>query len=86
MTASAALPAILDQGRSPADWCVEFEARGIHLSERSLRQKARELGACHVIGKAMIITPAQIDAILEDCRCPSNHRRYYTSHTHRRGV
>jgi hypothetical protein len=41
------------------------------LSERTLRAKARELGACHVLGKAMIITPEQIDAILENCLCPS---------------
>jgi hypothetical protein len=44
-----------------------------HRSERTLRAKARELGACHVLGKAMIITPEQIDAILESCLCPSNH-------------
>lgn len=67
--------AILETGKSPAEWCGALKARGFDVSERTLRSKARELGACHVIGKAMIITPEQIDAILEDCLCPSKHSR-----------
>jgi hypothetical protein len=63
---------ILDSGRSPADWLDVFAAKGLPISERTLRAKARKLGACHVIGKAMIITPGQIDRILEDSLCPSN--------------
>lgn len=64
--------AILDLGKSPAEWCELFAAKGMHVSERSLRQKARELGACYVLGKTMIITPLQIDQILEGGLCRSN--------------
>jgi hypothetical protein len=65
-----AMSLILEHGRSPADWCAEFAAKGLPMSERTLRAKARELGACHVLGKAMIITPDQIDRILEDTCSP----------------
>jgi hypothetical protein len=72
MSAEPLGSAILDTGKSPAEWQRIFAERGIVVSERSLRQKARELGACHVLGKAMIITPAQIDRILEEGTCRSS--------------
>src|SRR5690348_12660579 len=56
---------ILEMGKSPAEWCEVFASKGLPISERNLRSRARELGACHVLGKAMIITPDQIDRILE---------------------
>src|ERR1051325_4550159 len=68
-----AFSVILEHGKSPAAWCEIFAGKGLAMSERTLRAKARDLGACHVVGKAMIITPDQIDRILEDCLCPSNH-------------
>ena len=64
---------ILDEGRTPEEWCEIFRARRMTLSARSLRDHARRLGACHVLGKgAMLITPAQLDRILEDRQCHSN--------------
>ena len=42
-----------------------LQSRGIVVSERTLREKARKLGACRVIGKAMFLMPADIDAIIE---------------------
>jgi hypothetical protein len=65
-----AMSFILEHGKSPADWCAIFAEKGLDISERNLRQKARELGACHVLGKAMIITPDQIDRILEEACSP----------------
>ena len=64
---------ILDKGRTPEQWCDALAKRHIEISERHLRQKARQLGACYQIGRAMIITPDQMDIIIEDGRCRSNH-------------
>jgi hypothetical protein len=65
---------ILDQGRAPADWVQILAAKGIPVSERTLRERANRLGACIKLGRAMIITPEQMEAILKDGQqCPSNH-------------
>ena len=76
MTQANPLPtgaSILDQGRTPEEWAAVFQARGMTVSPRTLRQEARRLGACHVLGHgAMLITPQQIDQILEARTCRSN--------------
>jgi hypothetical protein len=42
-------------------------------SARKVRETARGLGACRIMGNRMILTPADVDAILEASRpCPSN--------------
>lgn len=42
-------------------------------SERRLREIARGLGACRIIGNRMLLTKTDVDAILEASRpCPSN--------------
>jgi hypothetical protein len=65
--------AILDDGRSPHEWVEILSARGITISERALRERANKLHACHRLGRAMIITPAQMDLILEGGeKCRSN--------------
>jgi hypothetical protein len=64
---------ILDTGHAPGDWVRTLAARGIEISERTLRERANRLGACHRLGRAMIITPAQMDTILEGGEtCPSS--------------
>lgn len=63
---------LLDTGKTPAQWCEVFAERGFNISERLLRTKARKLGACHILGGAMLITPVQIDIILEESQCRSN--------------
>jgi hypothetical protein len=40
----------------------------IGVSERELRRLARELGACRIIGKAMILLPEDVETILEASR------------------
>ncbi len=61
-----ALPTILSEGRTPSEWVEVFAERGLDVSERTLREKANRLGACHKLGRAMIITPDQLDTILRD--------------------
>ena len=41
-----------------------LQSKGIAVSERTLREKARRLGACRIIGKAMFLMPEDIDAII----------------------
>lgn len=65
---------ILDTGKSPEEWADILAARGITISPRTLREKANALGACHKLGRAMIITPDQMDLILQGgtpCRSKS---------------
>lgn len=69
------LSPLLDRGRTPADWVNALAHKGIDISERTLREKANRLGACHKLGRAMIITPEQIDLILsgDGEPCHSKH-------------
>lgn len=50
----------LPEGRSPEEVAHHFG-----VSPRRLRQMARELGACRVVGNKMFLLPADIEAILE---------------------
>lgn len=49
--------------RRPSEVAVE-----LHCSERHLRKLARDLGACHIVGKVMLLSDANVDAILEASR------------------
>lgn len=67
----------LDEARPPAEWCELLAARNIVISERTLRERANRLGQRIKIGRAMLITPAQMEAILqagqgEEKPCRSN--------------
>jgi len=66
-------PAILEHGRTPEEWVEAFAERGIHLSARTIRADARRLGACKILGKAMILLPEHIDRLFQEPQaCPSN--------------
>jgi hypothetical protein len=60
---------VLVAGQTPAQVCADFAAKGVHISERALRAKARELGACRIFGKAMILLPEHVDLIFEAPEC-----------------
>lgn len=70
---------LVSEGRSPAEWVASFAARGIAISERTLRERARELGACRILGHAMLILPEHIDMIFEAPQCHSNSTSAATS-------
>ena len=40
-------------------------------SERAVRKLARDIGACHVLGKTMDLTDDDVKALLEATKCPS---------------
>jgi hypothetical protein len=63
------------KGVRMADRCVlpvhvkpEELAQHIGASERALRKLARELGACRIIGGAMILLPEDVQVIMEASR------------------
>jgi hypothetical protein len=49
----------------------EFADAGIRLSARTLREQARKLGACYIVGKTMIMSPHHIDQVFEASQCHS---------------
>ena len=47
-------------------------AEHLGVSERTLRETARALGACRIIGKEMILLAEDVDALMEGIKqCPS---------------
>lgn len=64
---------ILTEGKTPEEWAAVLAERSIPVSVRTLREAANRIGACHKLGRAMIITPDQMDMILQEGQqCRSN--------------
>lgn len=57
----------LPEGITPAEFSQRYG-----WSERRVRDKARELGACRILGNRMVLLPDDVNAILEATKCPSN--------------
>jgi len=67
------LTPILDRAKTPEAWIELLAEKGIILSPRTLRDLAHRWGACHKVGRVMLITPEQLDHIIESQKkCPSN--------------
>lgn len=54
----------LSDAITPASVVERLQERGIHLSERTLRDFARKVGACRIIGKAMFFMPEDIEVLI----------------------
>ena len=52
----------------PAHITPEELAQHLGVSERTLREQARAIGACRIIGKKMILLESDVDAIMEATR------------------
>lgn len=64
---------LLAQGQTPEAWSEQLSAHGVHVSPRLIRTKARETGQFHKIGRLMLLTPAQLEALIELSSCsPDN--------------
>ena len=66
------LPRIIVEGKTPEQWVEVLRERGVEISLRALKDRAREKGACRKLGNAMILMPEHIDAIFEEPVCRSN--------------
>lgn len=56
----------------PTAYRPEDVAEQLGWSPRRVRAKARELGACRILGNKMILLPEDVQTILEDTKCPSS--------------
>ena len=75
-----ALARTLADGQTPEQVVAAFKAKGIEVSERKLRERARKLGACRILGKTMILLPEHVDLIIaEHDKWPSKNTSEATS-------
>ncbi len=58
----------LTEAVTPAAVVAKLREAGIHISERALRERARALGACRIVGRAMFLMPSDVEALLEAAR------------------
>lgn len=58
----------IESAITPTQLVERFAKAGIHISERTLRDKARQIGAYRLIGKAMFLMPEDVEALLEASR------------------
>lgn len=56
---------LLAQGQTPEAWSQQLQAHGVHVSPRLIRTKARKSGQFHQLGRLMLLTPAQMEQLLE---------------------
>ncbi|NJM81217.1 MAG: hypothetical protein HC844_00885 [Tabrizicola sp.] len=54
----------LNEGRTPEQWVKLLSSKGMRLSSRALRTKAREMGCFYSIGRAMVLSPAHLETLL----------------------
>lgn len=55
----------------PIVYTPDAVAAHLGVSERTLRDMARQLGACRMFGNKMILTEGDVQLIMEAARCPS---------------
>jgi hypothetical protein len=69
----------------PAAVTPEALAERLGWSARRVRDKAREIGACRILGNRMILLPQDVDAILEASRPCFEQRNGPQDHGGNRG-
>lgn len=55
----------LEDAIAPASVVAKLKERGIEISERALKERAREIGAYRQIGRAIFFTPEDLEKIME---------------------
>lgn len=53
----------LQQGRTPRQWAEFLDGRGIPISERTIRDRARREGIGHKIGRVRVLTADDMRAM-----------------------
>lgn len=56
---------LLAEGQTPEAWSAKLRTHGVHVSPRLIRTKARETGQFHKLGHLMLLTPAQMERLIE---------------------
>lgn len=62
------------QAMTPAMVVETLLSRGVQISERTLRERARRIGAFREIGRTMFFMPEDIDALLEAAKPARTNR------------
>lgn len=62
---------LLSKGRTPEAWSETLLGHGVHVSPRLIRSKARLSGQFYQLGRLMLLTPAQMERLLE----PEEHEQ-----------
>lgn len=55
---------IVDGAKTPEEWCALLRQQGAQVSARTLRTKARETGQYLSLGRAMLLNPNHMAALL----------------------
>lgn len=55
----------IETGRTPEQWSTVLQERGIRLSPRTLREKARKYGTYYAMGRTMLLLGEHIEAMLK---------------------
>lgn len=55
----------VDTGQTPEQWSAALQAKGIRLSPRTLRQKARKYGTYYAMGRTMLLLGEHVEAMLK---------------------
>ncbi len=56
---------LVETGQTPEQWSAALLARGIRLSPRTLREKARKYGTYYAMGRTMLLLGEHIEAMLK---------------------
>lgn len=56
---------IIDRAISPAAAVDMLGIKGVQISERTLKERAKEIGAYRQIGRAIFFTPEDLERIME---------------------
>ncbi|WP_299550865.1 hypothetical protein [uncultured Tateyamaria sp.] len=57
---------LLKEGQTPEAWSVQLRAHGVHVPPRLIRTKARATGQFYQLGRLMLLTPAQMERLIEN--------------------
>ncbi|WP_133118169.1 hypothetical protein [Rhizobium hidalgonense] len=55
----------IESAITPEQLVAKFAKAGISISERTLRERARQVGAYRLIGKTMFLMPEDVEKIIE---------------------
>lgn len=67
-------PETFQDAITPAEAVDRLLKKGIHISERTLRKRARQTGAYRKIGRAMFFLPSDINKLAEPEKCLKSYK------------
>ncbi|WP_142081657.1 hypothetical protein [Roseinatronobacter monicus] len=56
---------LLTKGQTPEAWSEALQEHGVHVSPRLIRSRAHQSGNFYKIGRLMLLTPDQMEALIK---------------------